>query len=260
MEGNFYGNGYFMYMKQEGDKIFLIDIGLVNLVVMFEEKDDKLIVYCSIGNVQIDYKFYFLFEFCVNLNLGYDVLKSKGDVIIVDNLFLIYCMGNFKNGFGENSYYIQLKCNILFDFYFNYVNMFGVNYIDVMVGYFWQYFYNLIINFYFYLVVYVEKMGEEFYKKGDDYVSESYLVFFFGCFNYILLNCYLVIFILCNDGFLCFSLDNCWGLFLLVVLVWKLNEELFLKNVNVILDLKLCLGYGVIGQQNLGNGDYFYMV
>ena len=44
-----------------------------------------------------------------------------------------------------------------------------------------------------------------------------------------------------------------------VALAWKLNEESFLKNVNAISDLKLRLGYGVTGQQNLGNGDYPYM-
>ena len=40
MEGNPYGNGYFMYMKQEGDKISPIDIGLANPVAMLEEKDE----------------------------------------------------------------------------------------------------------------------------------------------------------------------------------------------------------------------------
>lgn len=127
MEGNPYGNGYFMYMKQEGDKTSPIDIGLANPVAMLEEKDDKSTVYRSIGNAQIDYKFHFLPELRANLNLGYDVSKSKGDVIIADNSPLTYCTGNFKNGFGENSHYTQLKRNTLLDFYLNYANTFGVN-------------------------------------------------------------------------------------------------------------------------------------
>lgn len=44
-----------------------------------------------------------------------------------------------------------------------------------------------------------------------------------------------------------------------VALAWKMNEESFLKNVSAISDLKLRFGYGVTGQQNLGNGDYPYM-
>ncbi len=259
MEGNPYGNGYFMYMKQEGDKASPIDIGLANPVAMLEEKDDKSTVYRSIGNAQIDYKFHFLPELRANLNLGYDVSKSKGDVIIADNSPLTYCTGNFKNGFGENSHYTQLKRNTLLDFYLNYANTFGVNYIDVMAGYSWQHFYNSTINSYPYSAAYAEKTGEEFYKKGDDYASESYLVSFFGRLNYTLLNRYLVTFTLRNDGSSRFSPDNRWGLFPSVALAWKLNEESFLKNVNAISDLKLRLGYGVTGQQNLGNGDYPYM-
>lgn len=259
MEGNPYGNGYFMYMKQEGDKTSPIDIGLANPVAMLEEKDDKSTVYRSIGNAQIDYKFHFLPELRANLNLGYDVSKSKGDVIIADNSPLTYCTGNFKNGFGENNHYTQLKRNTLLDFYLNYANTFGVNYIDVMAGYSWQHFYNSTTNSYPYSAAYAEKTGEEFYKKGDDYASESYLVSFFGRLNYTLLNRYLVTFTLRNDGSSRFSPDNRWGLFPSVALAWKLNEESFLKNVNAISDLKLRLGYGVTGQQNLGNGDYPYM-
>ena len=74
-----------------------------------------------------------------------------------------------------------------------------------------------------------------------------------------MLNRYLVTFTLRNDGSSRFSPDNRWGLFPSVALAWKLNEESFLKNVNAISDLKLRLGYGVTGQQNLGNGDYPYM-
>ena len=235
------------------------DIGLANPVAMLEEKDDKSTVYRSIGNAQIDYKFHFLPELRANLNLGYDVSKSKGDVIIADNSPLTYCTGNFKNGFGENSHYTQLKRNTLLDFYLNYANTFGVNYIDVMAGYSWQHFYNSTTNSYPYSAAYAEKTGEEFYKKGDDYASESYLVSFFGRLNYTLLNRYLVTFTLRNDGSSRFSPDNRWGLFPSVALAWKLNEESFLKNVNAISDLKLRLGYGVTGQQNLGNGDYPYM-
>lgn len=223
MEGNPYGNGYFMYMKQEGDKASPIDIGLANPVAMLEEKDDKSTVYRSIGNAQIDYKFHFLPELRANLNLGYDVSKSKGDVIIADNSPLTYCTGNFKNGFGENSHYTQLKRNTLLDFYLNYANTFGVNYIDVMAGYSWQHFYNSTTNSYPYSAAYAEKTGEEFYKKGDDYASESYLVSFFGRLNYTLLNRYLVTFTLRNDGSSRFSPDNRWGLFPSVALAWKLN-------------------------------------
>ena len=40
---------------------------------------------------------------------------------------------------------------------------------------------------------------------------------------------------------------------------WKINEENFLKNNRTISDLKLRLGYGVTGQQDIGMGDYPYL-
>ena len=72
---------------------------------MLEEKDDKSTVYRSIGNAQIDYKFHFLPELRANLNLGYDVSKSKGDVIIADNSPLTYCTGNFKTALVKQPLY-----------------------------------------------------------------------------------------------------------------------------------------------------------
>ena len=40
---------------------------------------------------------------------------------------------------------------------------------------------------------------------------------------------------------------------------WKLKEEAFLKDVDVLSDLKLRLGYGITGQQNINSGDYPYL-
>ena len=48
-----------------------------------------------------------------------------------------------------------------------------------------------------------------------------------------------------------------WGLFPSVALGWKIKET-FLKDVNSINDLKLRIGYGITGQQNLGV-DYYYL-
>ncbi|MEZ4905851.1 MAG: hypothetical protein R2822_30830 [Spirosomataceae bacterium] len=41
-------------------------------------------------------------------------------------------------------------------------------------------------------------------------------------------------------------------------LAWKLKEESFLKNVKGLTDLKLRLGYGITGQQDVGS-DYPYL-
>lgn len=259
MDGNTYGNGYFMYMQTAGGETSPIGIGLANPLAMLEQKNDKSNVYRSIGNAQIDYKFHFLPDLRANLNLGYDISKSDGDVIITDNSPMTWCTGNFKEGFGENSHYTQTKKNTLLDFYLNYSKAFGINNIDAMAGYSWQRFYNSTSTTFPYSKAFAEEKGKEFYKKGDDYRSESYLVSFFGRINYSLLNRYLFTVTLRNDGSSRFSPDNRWGLFPAAALAWKINEEAFMKDVTPISDLKLRLGYGVTGQQNLGNGDYPYM-
>jgi len=76
---------------------------------MLEQRNDESTVYRSIGNAQIDYRMHFLPDLRANLNVGYDVSKSEGDVIIADNSPMTYTSGNFKQGFGENTYYYQLK-------------------------------------------------------------------------------------------------------------------------------------------------------
>ncbi|MFA6862992.1 MAG: TonB-dependent receptor [Dysgonamonadaceae bacterium] len=252
-----YGNGYHMSLKPDGTPI---DIGLANPLAILEQKYDKSKVIRSIGNIQLDYRMPFLEELRANLNLGYDISKSDGDVIIEDNSPMSYTWGNFKSGWGENSTYYQYKSNTLLDFYLNYAKEMGIHRFDAMGGYSWQRFYNESDNTYPYSSAMASETGNEFYKDGNDYSTESYVVSFFGRLNYSLLNRYLMTFTLRNDGSSRFSPDNQWGLFPSAAFAWKIINEPFMKDAgNVMSDLKLRLGYGVTGQQNLGSGDYPWM-
>lgn len=255
MSGSSYGNGYYMSMVNDAP----IGIALANPLAMLEQKHDESTVYRSIGNAQFDYKFDFLPGLKANLNLGYDVAKSDGDVVITDNSPMTWCSGNYKQGWGENSNYYHLKRNTLLDFYLNYTKAIDNHSFDVMAGYSWQHFYSKTKNAYPLSAAQAKEQGKEFYKEGDDYETENYLVSFFGRLNYTFMNRYLVTFTLRDDGSSRFSKGNQWGLFPSVALGWKINEEAFLRNVDVLSDLKLRLGYGITGQQNLGNGDYPYL-
>jgi iron complex outermembrane receptor protein len=251
-----YGNGYYIDLNEDGRPI---GISLSNPVAILEEKNDASTVYRSIGNAQIDYRTHFLPELRANLNVGYDVSKSEGDIVINDNSPMTWNSGSYKVGWGENTHYYQLKRNHLLDFYLNYAKEIGINYLDVMAGYSWQHFFNKTEDSYPYSDAQAKKEGKAFYKDAQDYASESYLVSFFGRLNYTLLNRYLLTFTLRNDGSSRFSKENRWGLFPSAALAWKINEEAFLKDINVLSDLKLRIGYGITGQQNLGTGDYPYM-
>ncbi len=252
-----YGNGYYMSLKASDGKP--IDIALANPVAILNQKHDESTVYRSIGNAQFDYKMHFLPDLRANLNVGYDVSKGEGDVIIEDNSPMSYVQGNYKSGWGDNRHYYQLKRNTLLDFYLNYKKELGIHNLDVMAGYSWQHFYNKTTNEYPYSAAMAQEKGTPTYKDGDDYSSESYLVSFFGRLNYSLLNRYLLTFTLRNDGSSRFNPDNRWGLFPSAAFAWKLNEEAFLKDSKVLSELKLRLGYGITGQQDLGQGDYPYM-
>ncbi|HBX44542.1 MAG TPA: SusC/RagA family protein, partial [Porphyromonadaceae bacterium] len=255
--GSSYGNGYFMSLKQDGTPI---DIGLANPLAVLEQKQDESTVYRSIGNIRLNYNLPFISGLNANLNLGYDISESKGDVTIDDNSPMSWVWGSYKVGWGENSHYYQYKQNTLLDFYLNYNKTFNIHHIDLMGGYSWQRFYYKNENTYPYSQAMATSTGEQYYKDGDDYASESYVISFFGRLNYTLLDRYLLTFTLRNDGSSRFSPDNQWGLFPSAAFAWKIVNEPFMENTRGVLsDFKLRLGYGVTGQQNLGNGDYPWM-
>lgn len=246
-----YGNGYFVSLDSKGKPI---DIAITNPMSILNEKVDKSTVYRSIGNMQFDYKFHFLPELRANLNLGYDISGSDGSKLIPDNSSMSWSQGSIKNGTGEFNTYGQDVRNTLLDYYMNYVKEISSikSKIDFMGGYSWQHFYRYNWDRYNYI------NGTERLAMSDT-KTESYIVSVFGRMNYTLLDRYLVTATLRNDGSSRFASSNRWGLFPSVALAWKIKEESFLKDVNALSDLKLRLGYGVTGQQDITDNDYPYI-
>ena len=116
--------------------------------------------------------------------------------------------------------------------------------LDATAGYSWQHFQREGGNY-----------REGISQPESSYISENYLVSFFGRVNYTLADKYLLTFTLRNDGSSRFQGDNQWGLFPSAAFAWKIKNEKFLSNVDVLSNLKLRLGWGVTGQQDIGN-DY----
>lgn len=228
--------------------------GTTNPVALLELKSDKAIVQRSIGNIQADYKFHFLPDLHANLNLGYDYSESNGRVRIPDST-----SWNFDqvNGGGIKRDYSQSRKTQLLDFYLNYVKNLDAlsSKIDVMGGYSWSHFYRSGNS---------KEMNFErtYSRSATEYATQYYLLSFFGRLNYTYKDKYLLTFTLRDDGTSRFSANNRWGLFPAAAFAWKINNESFLANSKVISDLKLRLGYGVTGQQNLsaaGLSDYPYL-
>jgi iron complex outermembrane receptor protein len=242
MDGNSKYGGYFAW-EDAGQ---FISIATKNPVSMLKQKKETANSKNIIANAQFDYKFHFLPELHANLNLGMDVATGTQDVFYPKESPIGY-IENGKTGSETID-----KYNHLLDFYLQYAKDLNDNHhIDLMGGYSWQHFHRNTENAYNNL--------DSSNPTSYIFKTENYLVSFFGRLNYSFMNKYLVTATLRNDGTSRFSKDNRWGLFPSVALGWKIKEENFLKDVDAVSDLKLRLGYGITGQQDLSQGDYPYM-
>ncbi|MEO8110097.1 MAG: TonB-dependent receptor [Ginsengibacter sp.] len=86
--------------------------------------------------------------------------------------------------------------------------------------------------------------------------SEWALLSFIGRANYSYDNKYLVTATLRRDGSSRFGANNKWGWFPSGSVAWRVSEETFMKDISWINDLKLRAGYGVTGNQNIGNYSF----
>lgn len=88
----------------------------------------------------------------------------------------------------------------------------------------------------------------------------SRLASFFGRANYIYNNKYIATVSLRRDGSNSFGPNNRWANFPSASLAWKIAEENFLKDSNMVNDLKLRLGYGQSGNDRIASFlyDTFY--
>lgn len=219
-----------------------------NPLALLELRDDKSDVFRSLGNIQIDYKFHFLPDLRANLNLGYDIARGKGTV------FLPTFAGSqaASNRPGTNNQYKQEKDMKLMEFYLNYVKDIKAikSRIDVMGGYSYQDFLTTNFNYADYYADGTIRPGSEPVFAQDK--PQFTLISFFGRLNYTFNDKYLLTATVRRDGSSRFSPDNRWGMFPSFAAAWKISEEGFLKDSKTISDLKLRVGYGVTGQQDIG--------
>lgn len=227
-----------------------INLATANPVAQLDLTDNTSIVKRSIGNVQFDYKFHFLEDLHANLNLGYDYSESEGHNNVKDSTQWVYIPE--ESGGRANPYRNQLK-NELLDFYLNYSKSLESikSKIDVVGGYSWSRFYRSLQD---------SSMNESktIVVQPRDFETEYFLVSFFGRVNYSLMDKYLVTLTLRNDGTSKFAPENRWGLFPAAAFAWKINNENFLKDSKLVSDLKLRLGYGVTGQQDIRTSNSNY--
>ena len=241
------GLGYFIWTN--GGSPMAIQTN--NPVAQLELTDQRNKVVRSIGSAAIAYKIHGLEDLKLNVNLGYDVLESKYNKDVPELAGTMYTE-NQKDGTGLMQRGVQNKRNLLLDAFANYDKTFSDKHaFGAMVGYGWQNFYKK------YNLSYDDPMGNEL-QSDTHYETEYYLLSFYGRVNYSYDDRYLITATLRGDASSRFAKENRWGIFPSVALAWRLIQEDFLKEQDVLSDLKLRLGYGVTGQQDILN-DYPYM-
>ncbi len=85
----------------------------------------------------------------------------------------------------------------------------------------------------------------------DSWASERALISFMGRINYGLMDKYLLTLSYRADGSSVFGENNKWGYFPSGSLAWRISQEGFLKDSEVISDLKLRVSYGITGNQGI---------
>ncbi|MBK0369374.1 SusC/RagA family TonB-linked outer membrane protein [Flavobacterium agrisoli] len=98
--------------------------------------------------------------------------------------------------------------------------------------------------------------GDATTAKNSNASVTSALKSYFGRLFYSFDDKYLLTTTLRRDGSSKFHEDNRWGWFPSAAFAWKMSNENFMKESKVVNDLKLRLGWGVVGNQNVPNYAY----
>lgn len=248
--GNDEYGGYFEWLNSSGNPN---PNGTSNPVAMLNLKDDHSYVNRSIGNAKFDYKFHFLPDLKATLNVGYDYAEGKGSTTVPIYARMAYNADNPDNG-GTHNIYKQIRRNTLFDFYLNYNKELDQieSRVDLTAGYSYQKFmmddYSLQQNF-----------NHTNITNDRRTPQDRVLLGFFGRANYTLKDRYLLTATIRRDATSRFSKDTRWGWFPSLALAWNIAEEGFMESVESMNSLKLRLGWGITGQENLGDNPYPYL-
>ena len=234
-----------------------------NPAASLAHKNDRANSGSFVGNLEADYKIHGFEDLRLHANFGADYSFGKQKTSIGPNSY-----SNFY--YGWEGWSEEAKYNLQFNCYAQYYKDFTEDHhFDAMVGYEWQHFHRQ--GSYDGWGTYPtnsqavgddgKSLAGQIYtpsRSKNSYETENYLVSFFGRVNYVGLNRYMATVTLRGDGSSRFHKKHRWGLFPSVALGWKIKEEAFLKDVSWLSELKLRLGYGITGQQEIG-GDYPYM-
>ena len=233
-----------------------------NPAAALDHTNDRAHAGSFVGNIEADYKIHGLEDLHLHANFGADYSYGKQNTTVS-----IFSHGNHY--FGRDGWSSKRKYNLQFSAYAQYGHDWeeANQHFDVMVGYENQYFYRHELQDYFGLYQPTNNdptlAGQPYDRYKAIYITDNALQSVYGRVNWNGWDQVLVTATFRADASSRFAKVNSkgenarWGLFPSLAIGWKIKETL-LKDVYWVNDLKLRLGYGITGQQNLGV-DYYYL-
>ncbi len=266
----FFG-GYFQYAQDRSTSIsdpnwmYLPATNVpVNPVAILDQNKHIAKAHDISSNLEVDYKIHGFEDLNLHAAIGAHYVDGKQN----DNIskYSVELKNNYFGWYGTNHAY---KYNIEGKAYAEYAHKFGVHDIDIMAGAEQSHYHSTGYNFGSGIDEYLRDNnpqmvdGEWNYVHSPQYMkntlgkSHNSLVSYFGRLNYNLLDRYLLTATYRADGSSRFRNGKKWGYFPAAAFAWKINNEPFMKNVKWIDELKLRLGWGKTGQQDVGK-DFYY--
>ncbi|KRD11019.1 SusC/RagA family TonB-linked outer membrane protein [Flavobacterium sp. Root901] len=250
--GSRYG-GYFEWLEANGNVALL---PAKNPLARINQEDKRSKSTRKWGNISVDYKFHFFEDLRVVAEAGIDRFDSSGYNRQSTESVLGYQPNPFSNGnwvnLGNYDTYTDDLQNKNLNTYFVYSKNLGKLKLDATAGYNYQLF------------------QKEKYQSGaltqpaatrnEDVITDPdiNLQSFFGRLNLGWDSKYLLTLNYRRDGTSRFSEENRWGNFMGGAFAWNVAEESFLKDNETLSSLKLRVGYGTTGQQDI-SAQYDYL-
>ncbi|MBA6316084.1 SusC/RagA family TonB-linked outer membrane protein [Cellulophaga baltica] len=260
--------GYYQNTIVDGNRL-LLD-GQSNPLALLKQRQRPEQVARILASLELDYKLHALPELRAVLNLGLEASKANIEETYLDNSIATYRFNNADTDINTNYVFNpgvnytedQDITNTTLDTYLVYTKEFEsfVKRFEVQGGYSYQNFENDGTKKIF---RYDDETGirEELIDPNNltnRYFNVLNLQSFFGRTNIDLANQFLVTLSFRADGSSLFTKENRWGYFPAAAVAWKIGKAGFVANSNTINDLKLRLGAGKTGQQDITGAVGYY--
>ncbi|MCB0596734.1 MAG: TonB-dependent receptor [Lewinellaceae bacterium] len=213
----------------------------------------------GLGNMEINYELPFVKGLSAKVNVGFDINKGERSRFLPSTIR--YQLNSANPGEVRAENYTRISS--LLETYLTYDKPLESidSRLNFLAGYSYQDFNNSFPSYV------ASGLPNDFFGANNpsgaaelsvrNSVIENRLISFFGRVNFDVSNKYLFTATVRRDGSSRFGPNNRWGVFPSAALGWKISEEPFMEGaLDVLSSLKLRLGWGITGNQEIGDYNY----